>query len=133
MNFLLDTHTWLWAASAPDQLGNNTRNTFLDKENTFFISSISALEVAQLNWANRITLPLPVDEWVSRSMTHLHLKRIELTIEVAMKAYALKEPFHLDPADRILVSTARIHSLVLLTADKRLLAYVPVETLDCRQ
>jgi len=133
MNFLLDTHTWIWATSAPNRLGNNARNTFLDKGNTFYISSISALEVAQLNWGKRITLPLPVDEWVSQSMTHLHLKRIELTLEVAIKAYALKEPFHRDPADRILVSTALLHNFVLFTADKRLLDYTPLETRDCRQ
>ena len=49
------------------------------------------------------------------------------------EAYALPGAFHKDPADRILVATAREHLLTLVTADERILAYDGVETLDARK
>jgi PIN domain nuclease of toxin-antitoxin system len=50
-----------------------------------------------------------------------------------MEAYALPEPFHKDPADRVLVAAARCHELTLLTADERILTYRGVRSRDARR
>ena len=42
---------------------------------------------------------------------------------------ALNNRFHADPADRILVATARLHRLLLVTTDRMILAYPHVQTL----
>lgn len=49
-----------------------------------------------------------------------------------MEAYRLPGKFHKDPADRLLVATARVHDLTFVTADERILAYRGVRTLDAR-
>jgi PIN domain nuclease of toxin-antitoxin system len=49
-----------------------------------------------------------------------------------IEAYALPQPFHRDPADRLLAATARRHELTLVTADERILAYPAVATIDVR-
>ena len=52
---------------------------------------------------------------------------------VAIEAYALPGRFHADPADRLLVATARVHGLTLVTADKRILKYPEVRVIDARK
>lgn len=50
-----------------------------------------------------------------------------------IEAYKLPGRFHKDPADRLLVATARINDLTLVSADERILAYRAVRTLDARR
>ena len=50
-----------------------------------------------------------------------------------LESYALPGSFHPDPADRLLVATARVHGLTLLTADKRILRYSKVRSMDARK
>jgi PIN domain nuclease of toxin-antitoxin system len=52
---------------------------------------------------------------------------------VAAEAYALPGQFHADPADRILVATARLRGLRLMTVDERILEYASVRSIDARK
>ena len=71
--------------------------------------------------------------WIELSTSDLQLQHVSVEYSVAVEAYALPDPFHRDPADRILVATARMHQATFLTADKRILAYPHVRTVDCRK
>jgi len=62
-------------------------------------------------------------------MTALKLRTIELDHASAIEAYALPEPFHQDPAGRLLVAAARVHGLSIATADRRILQYGSVASL----
>lgn len=55
-----------------------------------------------------------------------------ITLRIAAEAYRLPGEFHLDPADRLLVATARIENWTLLTADRRILDYPHVRSVDAR-
>ena len=57
----------------------------------------------------------------------------DITHEIAIESYMLPEPFRSDPVDRILVSTARLHEMILITANERILVYPNVKTSDARQ
>jgi PIN domain nuclease of toxin-antitoxin system len=70
--------------------------------------------------------------WIEASARDLQLQHLDIGHPVAIEAYALPDPFHRDPVDRILVSTARLYRATLLTADERILAYRHVRTADCR-
>ncbi len=61
-----------------------------------------------------------------------HIKNLSITRQIAIEAYALLGSFHADPADRVIVATARIHNLTLLTSDKRILNYPHVLSLPSR-
>ena len=55
---------------------------------------------------------------------------LDLTHEIAWEAYNLPGRFHNDPADRILVATARLMKLTLVTADNLILRYPHVKTMS---
>jgi len=132
VNLLLDTHVWLWAAEAPERLGRKTKNLLVKTGVDRSVSAISALEIARLCADGHLILSIGLGPWIESSTADLLLQHLPVTYSIAVEAYSLPEPFHRDPADRLLVSTARIHACTLLTADERLLRYEHLERLDCR-
>ncbi|MCY4154837.1 MAG: type II toxin-antitoxin system VapC family toxin [Gammaproteobacteria bacterium] len=123
MRILLDTHVWLWTQEAQERLGSKSKDMLLNEDNTLFISSISSLEIARLAWGGRLTLAGKLRTWVPEALQALHAETILITHEIALAAYELPGEFHRDTADRILVATAVVHDLILMTADNRILAY----------
>lgn len=91
------------------------------------------MEIARLVARREIELACPLQEWVARSMTALQLRTIELDHASAIEAYSLPEPFHPDPADRLLVAAARVHDLRMATADSRILEYGSVASLPAHK
>ena len=67
------------------------------------------------------------------SARDLRLRQVNVDFAIALEAYSLPEAFHRDPADRVLVATARTYQATLLTADERILAYQHARTEDCRR
>jgi PIN domain nuclease of toxin-antitoxin system len=132
MTLLLDTHVWLWAVEAPDKLGRRTRALLLKSENDRLVSAISALEIARLCQDERMIFSVSPKTWIEDSAKDLRLQHVDIDYAIAVEAYSLPDPFHHDPADRILVATARSYQVTLLTADERILAYRHVRTADCR-
>jgi len=56
-------------------------------------------------------------------------QEIPADLRIVTEAYCLPEPFHAEPVDRVLVATARLHNLQLMTGDRKILDYPHVETL----
>jgi len=133
VRLLLDTHVWLWAATQAAALGRKTRAALVDQKNERLVSATSVLEIARLSAGGQIILSISTQRWIDESTKDLMLGHLAVTTDVAIEAYSLPIPFHRDPADRLLVATARIHSLVLVTADERILGYHSVRTMDCRR
>ena len=98
-----------------------------------FVSPVSTMEIARLVARGDMELACPLPEWVARSMTALKLRTIELDHASAIEAYSLPEPFHPDPADRLLVAAARVHGLRIATADSRILQYGSVTSLPAHK
>jgi PIN domain nuclease of toxin-antitoxin system len=132
MTLLLDTHVWLWAVEAPDQLGRRTKALLLKSGNDRLVSAISALEIARLCLDERMIFSVSPKRWIEDSTRDLLLQHVDIGYAIAVEAYSLPDPFHRDPADRVLVATARSYQATLLTADERILAYRHVRTGDCR-
>jgi PIN domain nuclease of toxin-antitoxin system len=130
---LLDTHAWVWAEEDDASLGPHTRKQLLRAETGIFVSAISTLELAQLMFRGRITLRSPVTQWVRISLENLKAESLELSHEIAAAAYSLPGEIHGDPADRILIATARLLKLTLITADTRILEYPHVTALNARR
>ncbi len=77
----------------------------------------------------RINLKIDPKHWLNNALSKSGLKVIELTPEIAIESCSLPGDFHKDPADRIIVATARTHNLTLLTKDIKILEYPHVKTL----
>lgn len=87
------------------------------------VSVISVWELAMLEKKKRITFELPLLEWVQRALDSPGLTLAPLTPEIAIDSASLPGDLHGDPADRILVATARRMGARLMTRDRRLLDY----------
>lgn len=133
MKLLLDTHVWIWCQEDTDRIGLQTKRLLLGTEHENYVSSISTLELARLVAAGTINMSIALREWVESAIRSIQAKTVDVSHEIAMEAYALPEPFHKDPADRLLVATARCKDLTLLTADDRILTYRGVRSRDARK
>jgi len=130
---LLDTHVWIWSQEDPDRLGPQAKRLLLGAEHENYVCTISTLEVARLAATGVIDVSVALREWVEQALGALQARTLTVSHEMAMEAYALPEPFHKDPADRLLVAAARCHELTLLTADERILGYRGVRSRDARR
>jgi PIN domain nuclease of toxin-antitoxin system len=94
------------------------------------ISAISTWEVAKLVEYNRLTLPCPIREWFEQALAYPSIRLLNLTWQIALESTQLPGSFHKDPADQMIVATARIYDCPLLTVDEKILNYPYVKTLQ---
>ena len=132
MRLLLDTHVWIWSQERTGELGSLATRSLVDSETRLYVSTVSTLEIARLVANGTIALSGALGSWVADTLASLFGSTIEISHEIARAAYSLPPGFHKDPADRILIATAKLHDLTLLTADERILAYPHVRTGDAR-
>ena len=125
MRLLLDTHIWIWLASLDSRLNRRHQNAIerASRRGELYISPVSVWEIANLRRKGRLRLGKPTQAWVDEALGWPGLNLLPLTPEIAVASGELPEPFHDDPADRIIVATARTTSSRLMTADSRILAY----------
>ena len=122
MKVLLDTHMWLWWLTRQPQMSDRER-TALDRaaeRQELFLQAISLWEAQMLHSKNRIQLPLPFADWLRRASAPGVLTVLPLDVEVVIVLGRLPGAFHGDPADRLIVATARAHRLALATHDERI-------------
>ena len=129
MNVLLDTCAVIWAVSEPESLSQTARDVLGAGDTSVFVSPITCAELACLQERNRIAINGHWRTWFSRCLSANNWQVLDITLPVVQEAYSLPETFHRDPADRLLVGTARLHDLVLITADAHILTYPHVKTL----
>lgn len=125
MRLLLDTHVLIWLTEG-DRALPRASCELLDSaavEVGLAISSISFWEVAMLERRSRITLGLPVPLWRKRVLAMQGIVEAPVTGDEAIESVLLPGDLHGDPADRMLVATARLHGWCLVTRDERLLKY----------
>lgn len=119
MNVLLDTHMWVWWLTAQSDLTARERSA-LDRaarRGALCLAAISMWEVQLLHAKGRLELPIPFAEWLNRATDEAMLRILPLDRDVVVAVDALPPSFHGDPADRIIVATARAHALPLATHD----------------
>src|SRR3990172_4513117 len=122
---LLDTHVWLWLMSREGNM--KPSGIRVVEEAVHFglvrVSAISVWEVAMLEAKGRIRLSKDCLSWVNEALRAPGLGLIPLTPEIAVDSSRLPGVFHGDPADRILVATARRQGAILLTRDEMFFSY----------
>ena len=122
---LLDTHTWVWLVNGDKDLTPAARKA-IDKavqSGGVYLAVVSLWEVAMLEAKQRLILALPCLEWLQQAVAAANAELISLTPEVASESCQLPGAFHGDPADRIIVASARIKNLTLITRDTHILNY----------
>ena len=125
MRLLLDTHILIWLAEGHAKLPTRSRRIVekAAREHGLAISAISFWETAMLHTRGRISLAIPLGEWRTRILAEPRLVEIGISGDIGIEAVEMPPGLHGDPADRLIVATARLHDLVLGTRDRRLLEY----------
>lgn len=123
--FLLDTHIWIWLANGSPELSAEIIECIntAGNDGKIYISAISVWEVAMLVAKNRISIKMPIQEWVKQSLFQPGLKLIPLYPEIAIESTTLPGEFHGDPVDKIIIATARYEQSVIITRDQKILNY----------
>ena len=125
---LLDTHAWWWSLTEPENLSKTAIKTIRQaKSDQRMIASISIWEFAMMAARKRIRLKISVAKWLSQALKDTGLGVIEISPQIAIDACNLPGNFHKDPADRLIVATARANNLRLVTKDEKMLAYPHVD------
>lgn len=123
---LLDTHVWIWVvegAAAELAAPAIARVEKASDAGAVRVAAISVWEVAMLEARGRLRLALEIDEWVRRALRAPGTRLVPLSPEIAVDSARLPGELDGDPADRMLIATARRIGASLLTRDKRILAY----------
>ena len=79
--------------------------------------------MAKLVELQRLSLPCPVSDWIQQALSYPGVRLLDLSPRVCVESTQLPGNFHRDPADQIIVATARIFDAPLVTVDARILAY----------
>ena len=128
---VLDTHIWVWWVHGDERLTPTQLEVIRDNEaGAIGVSAISLWEIAKLVENGRLELPVPLEKWFTQALNYPGVQLIELTPTIAAESTRLPGEFHRDPADQIIVATARIMKCKLVTSDERILNYSHVKTVD---
>ena len=130
MRCILDTCTFTGPEPEGTRRSRRARRVIDDAANReeLHLSVISCWEVAKLVERGRLRLELPVRDWVERGLTRSGLTLLPLSPAIAIESTELPGEMSLDPADQIIVATARHHSLAVVTPDRRIVSYDGVRT-----
>lgn len=124
---LLDTCTLLWLVAGADRLSAAARERLREGAGELFVSAISAFEIGVKQRKGKLALPMDAERWFTRAVEFHGLLEIPLDSRIAVRSTQLP-PLHADPCDRMIVATAQLLGLTVLSPDPRIAAYPEAET-----
>ena len=129
---LLDTHVWVYYARGADELASAVARAIDDARDhgSLFVSVISVWEIALLVRKKRLALPMSPARWTEEALKLSGLHLLPLTPEIAIESVYLPEPIHRDPSDRILIASARLEGMRLVTRDREILSFAKATKLS---
>jgi PIN domain nuclease of toxin-antitoxin system len=120
VRLLLDTHIWLWSLLEPSRLSPRVTSALSSQDAERWLSPLSVWEALLLIERKRLDVDRPGEAWVREALHQAPVFEASVTHEVAIASRQLKTR-HRDPVDRLLVATAMVFDLTLVTADAQLL------------
>ena len=128
---VLDTHALVWWVAGDSQLSRAAREAIEAEaqDGEILVSAISAWEVAMLAKAGRLALTMDAGAWLDTVAEVPAIRFVPVDVRISVHSVDLPGEFHKDPADRIIVATARHHSVPLISADLKIRDYPHVQTI----
>ncbi|WP_223879152.1 type II toxin-antitoxin system VapC family toxin [Chitinimonas arctica] len=125
MTVLIDTHVLVWLLEGNRCLSPNALQLIDEAaaRNTLRVAAITPWEIAMLVSKGRLALDRDVGEWIEQAMALPGIKLTQLDPAIAVASTRLPWNCHPDPADRMIVATARHLEALLITEDSLLLGY----------
>jgi len=131
VKYLLDTHTWIWWHTDPTKLSVKARSTIANADvyEELLLSAISPWEFCKLLEKGRMSISSDPEKWIYQALDLPKLRVVPLYPVLAYRSTVLPPPFHDDPADQMIVATAREEEATILTSDKKIRDYPYVKSL----
>ena len=131
MAVVLDTCAWVWRCSSPTKLSTAAAAAVAREKRGggLVVSVFSCWEVAKLVQKRKLRFSIPCREWLEEAVRADGVTLHPLTLEICLASTELPGAFHGDPADQIIVATARALSLPVVTSDRKILDYPHVQTI----
>jgi len=127
---ILDTHIWIWNVQGDKRLSKEHLNLIREHEkDEKGISAISLWEVAKAVELKRLNFSIPIEDWFSIALNQSGIALLPLTSSIAVESTKLPGNFHKDPFDQLIVATARIFDVPLITVDSDIIKYPHVKLL----
>jgi PIN domain nuclease of toxin-antitoxin system len=125
MNYILDTHAWIWWNMDPGKLSQKVKKAIenTNRYSEILLSAISPWEFSKLLEKKRLGISCDPEDWIKSALDMPKLRLVPISPVLAYRSTILPQPFHNDPADQIIVATAREENATILTKDERILAY----------
>ena len=122
---VLDTHVLIWAVDGDPRLGRTARAAIDEAGRTdgIGVSAITPWEIALLVEKGRLRLGCDVRTWIDAALDLPGLRLLPIEPVIAIDSVSLPGSFHADPADRLILATARRYRAPLLTADSAMIEY----------
>jgi PIN domain nuclease of toxin-antitoxin system len=119
---LLDTHVLIWWLEGRGRLSRKQQRVVARATagDAVGVSDITLWEVALAYELGRVKLRMPLLQWLEAAVSPPAIERVGISPAVAAEVATFPATFHRDPADRILVATARVLALPLVTSDQRI-------------
>jgi PIN domain nuclease of toxin-antitoxin system len=121
---LLDTHIFVWARNDPAQLNKRQRdllNRIQAKEGRIAISAITLWEIGMMIERKKLRTKASLPSLLSEIESSPWVEVLPINAAVAAESVAIRPNLETDPADHMIVATARVFRLPLLTSDKRII------------
>lgn len=127
---VLDTHEWIWWVQGDKSLPDEHAKIIQKYESIGIgVSVISVWEVAKAVERGRLSFAISVEDWLKQALAYPGIQLLNLTPQIAVESTQLPGNFHKDPADQIIVATARVFNCPLLTCDDKIRNYLHVKLL----
>ncbi|MBA4071775.1 MAG: hypothetical protein C0497_08080 [Gemmatimonas sp.] len=123
---LLDTHVWIWRVADHDARVAPAATGLLDRvgaDGNLIVSDISYWEVAVKAAKGKLGLTAAPADWLQRAEQAPGIRFQPITRQILLRSALLAGAAHNDPADRILMATAQLVGLPLVTADRQIISY----------
>lgn len=122
MRYLLDSSVWLLSALREDALPADIQKIIGDADEMLGLSVFSLWEAAKKHQQGKLPLPMDLSAWLKAALPP-QVRVLPLSADIIVESTRLPEFPVNDPADQLIVATARVHKLTLLTTDTKLKGY----------
>jgi len=122
MKILLDTHTFIWAATWDERLSETAKTLFLNQNNELYLSTASIWEMAIKTSIGKLMLQQPIEQIINEQVQTNGLQVLNIESAHALGVASLAW-HHRDPFDRLLVSQSKLEHMPILGCDSIMDAY----------
>jgi PIN domain nuclease of toxin-antitoxin system len=123
MTYLLDTHTLIWAITAPHKLSLIVREILENSDNDVLVSAVSFWEIALKQSIGKLDLDGLTPDDFPKAALETGFRLIDLDVATTASYHHLTATYHRDPFDRMLIWQALHHNFSLISKDENVAKY----------